>query len=107
MESDGTWKAILIDLDDSRPVHEPLVVYDPSSVMYNKEYDSLDKYDWHQLAIMLTRIMKGDNKGNYHKDPPKFDDDEIGTKLQRSYELGESPDLPDFGVPLCDCLPPS
>ena len=77
------WMAVLIDLDQSLETYEVnMPGYDiENSIMHNQKFDTLEKYDWRQFALMLAKIAEGalmlakiaeGNNFNYHTQGPVF-----------------------------------
>ena len=92
--SSSPYMAVLIDVDHAGrrlPVNF-------NSIMFDACFDSVDKYDWRQFAIMLARILD-DNMENYHEEEPFFPADEFGDTLQSAFHNGEPPDITKY-VPL-------
>ena len=100
------WEAVLIDLDRAIVInHLPKAcctqLYNEGSLMYNETFDSADKYDWRQYALMLARVIEG-TYDKYHRRPPKFRDTAEGKTLQECFEYGVKPPLWVIDIDLVD-----
>ena len=82
------WEAILIDLDNVTDTPDG----NEASVMYNTLFADARMYDWRQYAIMLARIIEGNDRG-YHKWVPSFPNTNFGVELRKSFESGIPPSL--------------
>jgi len=88
---DGSWQAVLIDLDNACELTYPCEVY-TDSIMYCVQIDKIKNYDWRQFAIMLARIIESSDD-NYHTKGLVFKDNPFEQELKCSFIDGTKPNL--------------
>ena len=79
-------------MDDSQPTNKFANVFDVDSHMYSKQYENLENYDCHQLAIILLQIWECKDF-DYHKGCLECLKSEIGKELKECFDAGRKPNL--------------